>query len=440
MIRRTPIRIRARRISVLLAALAAPAAFAQGQQAQTGDYIVAVVNSESVTAVELQQRIDRERADARRAGTVPPAEQVLRKEAMDSLIDDRVLVTFARENGPKVDEVEIDRAVANIAAQNQMSVPQLRERLKAEGLDYTRFRGQLKDQILVERVREREVGSRIQVSDAEVEQAIDEMRSAASSNADLDIAQILVRVPDGAGDEVIAQRRAIAEAALARVRGGEDFAAVARAVSDDDSRSAGGDLGLRPASRLPDLFVDAVRALEPGQIAPTVLRSGAGFHILKLVDRRAPTLGQITQTRVRHILLRVSDQSSLSATMRRMQELRRQIESGERTFEAVAREVSEDGSAAAGGDLGWVSPGQFVPEFEEAMDKLPVMGISQPVLSRFGVHLIQVVQRREATLDMKQLREQVRNQLREKKFSQAYADWTRELRLRAYVELRDPPQ
>ncbi len=408
--------------------------------ATTGDYIVAVVNSELVTAVELDKRIDRLRADARRSGAPMPDDATLRKQAMDGLINERVLVTFARENGPKVDDVELDRAVGNIAAQNRLTVPQLRERLEAEGLEYTRFRSNLKDQIQVERVREREVASRIHVSDAEIDQALDQMRASMAGEVELNLAQILVAVPDGASDEVVAQRRAVAEKALARVRGGEDFARVARDVSDDPNRANDGELGLRPVSRLPDLFVDAARQLQPGQVAPGLVRSGAGFHVLKLVDRRQTPLGRVTQTHVRHILLRVSDESPLAATVQRLEDLRRQIESGQRSFESVARAVSEDGSAAEGGDLGWASPGTFVPEFEEAMNKLPKMGISPPVQSRFGVHLIQVLDRREVTLDPKDLREQVRNQLREQKFAQAYQDWAKELRLRAYIEYREPPQ
>ena len=433
------------RLAAVLAVVpAAPAAQAQAQapllRATTADYIIAVVNSELVTAVELQQRIDRARADARRAGAQLPNDGELRKQAMDALIDERVLVTFARESGPKVDDVELDRAVSNIAAQNKLTVPQLRERLKAEGLEYGRFRNNVKDQIQVERVREREVTSRIRITDAEVDKALDEMRAASSGDIELNLAQILVTVPEGATEAVVAQRHEIAAQALARVRGGEDFATVARALSEDPNRSAGGELGMRPTSRLPDLFVEAAARLEPGQVAPNLLRSGAGFHVLKLVDRRDSALGRVTQTHARHILLRTSDQAPLAATVRRLEDLRRQIERGERSFETVAREVSEDGSAAGGGDLGWASPGQFVAEFEEAMNKLAPLAISPPVQSRFGVHLIQVIERREATLELKELREQARNQLREQKFGQAYDEWTRELRLRAYIEYREPPQ
>lgn len=425
---------------VVLAALGGASAHAQPLRATTGDYIIAVVNSELVTAVEVQQRIDRVRAEARRTGAVAPDDDALRKLATDSLIDERVLVTFAREVGPKVDDVELDRTVGNIAAQNQLSIPQLRERLKAEGLDWARFRGNIKDQIQVERVREREVGSRIRVTDVDIDKVVDTMRASADTEAELNIAQILVTLPEGADEALVTERRTQAERALARVRAGEDFAAIARELSSEPNRETGGAIGMRPASRLPDLFVDAVRQLEPGQVAPAVVRSGAGFHVLKLVDRRASSFGRVTQTHARHILLRTSEQSPQPATVRRLEELRSQIERGVRGFDAVARDVSEDGSAGAGGDLGWASPGQFVPEFEDAMNKLPILGISPPVPSRFGVHLIQVIERREATLELKDVRDQVRNQLREQKYGQAYEDWAKELRLRAYIEYREPPQ
>ena len=255
----------------------------------------------------------------------------------------------------------------------------------------------------------------------------------------LNLAQILVTLPEGASAELLAQRQARAEQALARVRGGEDFSSVARELSEDGNRQAGGEIGMRPVGRLPDLFVDAARELAPGQVAAQLLRSAAGFHILKLLDRQQADAFQVSQTHARHILLRSTDRTQAAAVLRRMDELKRQIERGDKRFDEVAREVSEDGSAPAGGDLGWASPGQFVPEFEEAMAKLAPDDISAPVVSRFGVHLIQVLERRNITPDLKEIREQARNQLRESKFEQAYTDWAKELRLRAYIELREPP-
>ncbi len=426
-------------LSALIVAL--PAAQAQTRApAARADYIVAIVNQELVTAAELQTRIERARAEAARQNAKLPPEDQLRREVLDALIDERVQLTHARESGMRVDDVELDRAVNNVAVQNQLTAAQLRERLHKEGIDYTRFRNNLRDQLLVERVREREVQSRIRVTDAEVDALLEQRRAAASASAEYNIAQILVTVPEDASADLVAQRRERAHAAQKRVAAGESFEAVAREVSEDGNRAAGGVIGLRSAERLPDVFVDVVRHLKVGEVAPELLRTGAGFHLLKLVDKRAGDAFRITQTHARHILLRPSAQLSVEAAQRRLQGFRQQIESGRASFETLARENSEDGSAAQGGDLGWTNPGTFVPEFEEAMNRLPVNGISEPIVSRFGVHLIQVVERRNATLDPKQQREQARNVLRERKFDEAYEDWLRELRARAYIEMREAPQ
>jgi peptidyl-prolyl cis-trans isomerase SurA len=427
----------------LLLAAAAPAAAQRVVEprvvATPGDHIVAVVNRDLVTAVELGRRQALIRQGALRAGQPVPPPAALRAQALESLIEERVIVTHARDLGWRIDEAEIDRAVQSVAAQNQLSAELLRERLQIEGLDMARFRAQLRDQIAVERTREQEVIARIVVTEEEVDRALQAERDAARASAPVNIAQILVAVPEGADAALLAERRQRAEQALARVRAGEDFAALARELSDDASRERGGELGLRPPERLPDLFVDAVRGLEPGQVAAAPVRSGAGFHVLKVVQREASAdEGTVVETRARHILLRTSDQATPEQAARRLLELKRQIESGQRRFEDVAREVSEDGSAAAGGDLGWFGPGVMVPEFAEPASRLAPGTISEPVLSRFGVHLIQVLERRRAEVPAAQRREQARNVLRERKFEQAYQDWVDELRARAYVEIREP--
>lgn len=428
----------------LAAGMACGAAQAQSPAAtarsnRSADFIVAVVNTELVTSVELAQRIERISADARRGGTALPDAATLRQQVLDALIDERVQITHARESGLRVDDAEVDRAIANIAAQNQITVAQLRDRLRADGMDIARFRANLRDQVLIERVREREVLSRIRVSDADVDRLLEERRTQGGAAAQINVAQILVTVPEGASAEVLAQRQARAEQALARVKAGEDFSTVARALSEDPNREAGGELGMRPADRLPDLFVEAVKTLAVGQVTAQPLRSAAGFHILKLVDRQGDDPFRVTQTRARHILLRAADRAQAPLVAQRLATLRQQIERGEKKFEDVAREISEDGSASNGGDLGWASPGNFVPEFEQAMNQLPLGGISPPVASRFGVHLIQVLERRRTQLDPKEVREQARNQLRESKFEPTYQEWAKELRMRAYIELREPP-
>ncbi|CAN5153605.1 peptidylprolyl isomerase SurA [soil metagenome] len=431
---------------VLLLALGATSALAQKSPAissppstlQPGDYIAAVVNQDVVAASEVVQRTDKLKQEAKQRGAVMPDSAALHKQALEAMIEDRVLVTYAREAGAKIDEAELDRVVGNVAAQNKLSMDQLRQRLKEDGMDYRRFRENLRDQLMTERVREREVQGRIRVTDGEIDKYLDDRRAALSNGGQLNIAQILVGVPEGATESLLGERRARAEAALARVKGGEDFAKVAREMSEDGNKERGGEIGLRPADRLPDLFVDAVKGLSSGQVAGQLLRSGAGFHVLKVIERAgAATLTAITQTHARHVLLRPSAQLSAEVAARRLAEFKRLIESGKLTFEQVARENSEDGSAAEGGDLGWASPGGFVPEFEDAMNGLPINGISAPTPSRYGIHLIQVLERRTTDIEMKTLREQARNTLREQKYDETYSEWVKELRTRAFVEVRE---
>lgn len=427
------------------AAAAKPAATAparppvEQRQLKPGDYIAAIVNSDIVAASEVIQRTARMRDEARQRGQTVTDEQ-LHKQALDSLIDERAIVTYARENGPRVDEPELDRVVANVATQNKLSMTELRQRLSAEGIDFKRFRENLRDQMLSERVREREVQGRIRITDGDIDKYLDERQSSLQKGSlQLNVAQILVPVPEGAGPIVVAERKARAEAALARIQGGEDFAKVAREVSEDANKERGGEIGLRGADKLPDVFVEAVKDLKDGQTRPELLRSEAGFHVLKLVERQTgkASINVVVQTHARHILLRPSEQLSPEQATRRLVEFKRAIEAKRATFEMLARANSEDGSAQEGGDLGWVSPGGFVPEFEQAMDALPLMGISDPVPSRFGIHLIQVLERRDVVLDNKQLREQARNALRERKYEEAYNDWMKELRARAFIETRE---
>ena len=427
-------------LSAALASALPAMAQAQGRIAlRNGDYIVAVVNQELVTAGEIDQRIDRAREGAAKGAPALPPEAELRKQVLESLIEDRVIVTYARESAAKIEEPELDRAVQNVAAQNQLSLPQLRDRLKAEGVDYVRFRANLRDQMLVERVREREVYQRIRITDGDIDKLVDRQRAEAQADAELNIAQVLVTVPEAADAATLAARRQRAEAALSRILAGEAFDKVAREISEDGNKDKGGEIGLRAVSRLPDLFVDAARPLAAGEVSKTLLRSGAGFHVVKLVERRDGAAMRVTQTHVRHILLRTSEQLNGETAARRLADFKGQIESKAKTFDELAKQNSEDGSASAGGDLGWMSAGALVPEFEEAMNKLAPGAISPPVASRFGVHLIQVLERRDVALETKQLREQARSVLREQKFEEAYVEWAKDLRARAYIEMREPP-
>ncbi len=422
----------------LVLALAASFAAAQTPTLQAGDYIAAVVNQDVVAASEVVQRTERLRQEARQKGEVMPETAGLRKQALEALIEERVQITHARDSGQRVDEAELDRVVANVAAQNKLTMAQLLERLKQDGTDYKSFRENLRDQMMTERVREREVQGRIRITDAEIDAWLDKRRAALEQGGQINLAQVLVPVPEGASETVVAERRAKAEGALNRIKGGEDFAKVAREVSEDGNKARGGEIGLRPADRLPDVFVAAVKDLKTGQIVPQLLRTGAGFHVLKVVERQgAGSLTQSLQTRARHILLRPSAQLTAEVAARRLAEMKRQIEAGQAQFENLAKANSEDGSAEAGGDLGWMGAGGFVPEFEEAMNALPLNGISGPVMSRYGVHLIQVLERRSVEVEMKVLRDQARGALREQKYDEAYQDWVKDLRAKAFVEVRE---
>ncbi len=427
-------------ICASLYASVVPQASAQtgASRIKPGDHIAVVVNQDVVAASEITLRAERARGEARRRGEANPNMDELRKAAMEALIEERAMVTLARETGQRVEDPELDRVVANVATQNKLTMAELKERLKADGMDFRTFRENLRDQMLMERVREREVQKRINITDGDIDRYLDERQAKADSNPQLNIAQVLIPIPEKGTEAQVAERKARAETALARVKAGEDFAKIAREFSEDANKDRGGEVGLRQAERLPDVFVDAVRELKPGQVNPRLIRSEVGFHIIKLLAREAAAnLNVITQTHSRHVLLRPSQQLTAEVAARRLLEFKRAIEAGQVSFEQVARDNSEDGSAPNGGDLGWVGPGTFVPEFEEAMNALPLNGISGPVVSRFGVHMIQVLERRQVELEPKQLREQAKVALRERRYEDAYKDWLKELRANAFIEMRE---
>jgi peptidyl-prolyl cis-trans isomerase SurA len=302
-----------------------------------------------------------------------------------------------------------------------------------------RLRQNLREQLTLQRLSERNVPGRIKVSDVEIDQAVRQRQSASiDTNPDIELGHVLIAVSEKASDTEVAALQAKAETALAHLKRGDDLARVAKEFSNGAERDKGGLMGLRPASRYPTLFVDATKSLSIGDV--TLVRSGAGFHVLKLVTKRASNVVTVTQTRPRHILLRPGGQLSQTTARGQLAEYKRQIEAGKADFAKLAREHSQDGSAAEGGDLGWVSPGMFVPEFEEVMNKLQPGQIADPAISRFGVHLIQVLERREAPISERELRDFARNSLREKKFDETYQLWAQEVRGRAYVEYRDAPQ
>ncbi len=421
---------------------ATPAVRTQQATQLPADYIVALVNSDPITNNEVQrevQRLTQQFAQQRRP--LPDRKEVAR-QVLENLINQRAQLQSATETGIRIDETAVDQAVQNIARQNQMEVPELQRRLAADGVVLSQFRAQLREQLILTRLRERDVEPRVRVSDLDVDQYLREQQTNSDpASTEINLAQIVVSVPDSATAEQITALQAKAQKALDRARAGEDFSALVRDVSDSADRSNGGQLGLRTADRYPPLFFEATQTLAVGGVSGLV-RSGAGFHILKVVEKRSAGLPPmtVTQSRARHILLRPNAQLSEGAAVSRLTEFKKRLAAGQADFAVLAREHSQDGSAAQGGDLGWANPGMFVPEFEDVMNRLELGQISEPLVSRFGVHLIQLMERRNNALSPQEQREAVRNVLREKKLDEAYLNWTQDLRGRAYVEMREPPQ
>ncbi|MCX7662303.1 MAG: peptidylprolyl isomerase [Tepidimonas fonticaldi] len=411
---------------------AAPAALA------TADYIVALVNGEPIAASEVRARLARIDVPA----NAPAAERAaLPRQVLEQLIDEKVLLQSAADAGIRVEDSAVDAAEAEVARRNGLSVAQLRERLPQAGLTLAAFRANLRNELTLQRLREREE-ARVRVTEGDIDAYLRQHQGSTDpARTVLELAQVLIPVPEQADADQVARARQTAEDVARRARSGEDFATLARRLSQAPEAANGGRLGLRRADRYPTLFWEAVRSARAGDIVGP-LRSGAGFHVLRVVTKRDANLPEptVTQTRVRHILLRATDEAAQRAAAARLQALRERIVSGQITFEAAAREVSEDGSAREGGALGWAAPGLFVPEFEQAMDALAPGQVSAPVPTRFGVHLIEVQERREVERSPREMREAVRALLRQQKAEEAFEEQVRELRGRAYVEYREPPQ
>lgn len=415
---------------------------AQAQTVQQADYIVAVVNSASITNNEVRARVQNAVQQLTQQHQNVPGTDVLRREVLERMINERAQLQLAEETGIRVDDANIDQAEQAIARQNQVDVAVLRARMAKEGVSVATFRAQLRDQQMLARLHEREVGSRIRISEQDIDRYLEEQLSA---NTDpyaqtINLAQILIAVPEKATPAQVAQLQDKAQRVLQRIRGGEDFTKVMLEVSAAQ-KTNDGQLGLRRADRYPPSFVQATQALAVGGVSE-IVRSGAGFHILKVVEKRAPTalVRTVVQSHAQHILLRTDAKLTQAAAIERLVEFKKRIQSGQATFAALAREYSQDGSAAQGGDLGWANPGMFVPEFDDAMNRLAEGEISNPVVSRFGVHLILLVERRRVELNPRELRESVRYQLRESRYETAYAAWAHDVRARAFVEMREPPQ
>jgi peptidyl-prolyl cis-trans isomerase SurA len=380
-----------------------------------------------------QRRIVLEQLKA--SNITPPPADVLEKQVMERLIVERAILQFAKETGIRVDDTTVERTILRVAQENKLSPEEFRKVLEREGIPYANYREDLRRQLIVQRVREREVDSKVTVSDAEVDNYLATAASQAGGEDEYRISHIYVAVPEQATPDVVDARRRVAEEALAQVKGGKDFAQVAATYSNAPDASSGGDLGWRSRARLPTVFADVVQKMKPGEVSG-VLRSPGGFHVVKLAEvrnRDQPTV--VEQTHARHILIKVNETTSESEAKTKIDRLRERIMGGAK-FEDLARVNSEDASSAKGGDLGWLSPGDTVPDFEHAMDKLAINEVSEPVRTPFGWHIIQVLGRRKQDITQERRREQARQALRARKSDEQFDEFVRQLRDRTYVEYK----
>lgn len=411
------------------------ATLAQGRavRAIEADRIVAVVNDEAITLNELRSQMARVERQLRQQGTQMPPRDVLERHILERMIVDRVQLQLARETGLRIEDSQLDQALARIAESNRMDLAQLRNSLAQDGIAWVKFREDIRAEMTIVRLREREVDSRIVVSDGEIDNFLES--AGAMGNEEYSLAHILLRVPEQAKPDQLARLQARAEDIVAQLRKGADFARLAAANSDAPDGLSGGLMGWRSRERLPSLFAEEVVKLKPGEIS-SVLRSPAGFHILKLLDRRGGAIKAqpVEQIHARHILIKTSELVSESEARRRLVALKERVTHGA-DFAELARLHSNDLSASRGGDLGWLNPGDTVPEFEQAMNRLKPGEVSEPVQSPFGWHLIQVLARR-TDVSTERVRQSARQALRERKADEAYQDWLRQMRDRAYVEYR----
>ncbi len=399
------------------------------------DRVLVVVNDEAVTQWDMNEQRRIVLQQMKTASVTPPSGDVLDKQVLERLIVERAVLQFAKETGIRVDDTTVERTILRVAEENKLSPDEFRKVLDREGIPYANYREDLRHQVIIQRVREREVDSKITVSDAEVDNYLATVASQAGGEDEYLLSHIYITVPEQATPDVVESSRKRAEDALAQVKSGKDFAQVAAAFSNAPDAPSGGNLGWRTRARLPTVFSDVVRKMKPGEVSD-VLRSAGGFHIVKLAElrnRNQPTV--VDQTHARHILIKVNESTSESEARVKIDRLKERITSGSK-FEDLARVNSEDPSSAKGGDLGWISPGDTVPDFEHAMDKLAINEVSAPVRSPFGWHLIQVLERRKQDVTKERRREQARQAIRQRKSDEQFEEFVRQQRDRTYVEYK----
>ncbi|MHB1247320.1 MAG: peptidylprolyl isomerase [Sulfuriferula sp.] len=399
------------------------------------DSIVAVVNDDVITRYDLDEHYDRAVQQLKARNIPLPARPVLEKQLLERMINDRIQLQLANQTGIRVDGPTLDKALDRIAAQNNMNLEQFRSALAKEDIPFDKFRSDIRNEITLQRLQEREVDSKVNITEAEVDTYL-ENQAKQGQEDEYNFDHILVRIPEAATTEQIQQQRARAQMILDQLQKGADFAQLSASYSDASNALDGGNVGWRRASQLPQPFIDVLTKLQPGQVSD-IIRSSNGFHIIKLVDKRGQNSKMVVQqTHVRHILIKTNELVSATDAKNRLLQIRERLLNGA-SFADMARQYSDDSSASKGGDLGWVSPGETVPEFEHAMNALQPGQISQPVQTPFGFHLIEVLARRDQDVTKERQRLLARQTLRERKIEDAKEEWLRQLRDSAYVEYRN---
>jgi peptidyl-prolyl cis-trans isomerase SurA len=424
-------------LSLFLYSIAGGQALAQPNAAL--DRVIAVVNSEAITSRELALRVAVVSRQLRKQNVELPPIDILEKQVLDRLISNSAQMQLARNLGIGLDEATLDRAVADVAGQNKLSISSLKDRVERDGISWSQFREDIRQEIVSSRLREREVDSRIFVSESDVDAFMLEQEGADLSQKEYNIAQILLKLPSGATAEQVTAQRLRGEEILKQAARGVDFNRLAVSFSDGPEAATGGIMGWRSADRIPQVFLDELATMRPGEVSK-LIRSANGFHVLRLLDRRGAQLAAngppVQQTKVRHILLRVSDITPEAEVLRRLTEIRQRTQSGNTDFADMAKQYSVDPSSAKGGDLGWIYPGDTVPEFERVMNSLKINEVSEPTRTQFGFHLLQVLERRTDEASPERRRSIARQALREQRGEEAYVDWLRQLRDRTFVEFK----
>jgi peptidyl-prolyl cis-trans isomerase SurA len=412
-----------------------PAAKAEEKPFQLVDRVIAVVNDSVITERELEERVIAVNKQLEKQGTPLPAQEILSRQLLERLVIETLQLQHSKEMGLKLDDQELDRALQRIAQDNKMTVTELRDNLAKDGISFAKFRDDIKREMTIARVRENEVEGRVTVSESEVETELSQQATRPQGEAEYLAAHILVRIPEQTTAEELQARQARANEALAALKKGTDFGQVSATYSDAQEALTGGNLGWRTATKLPSMFVEELQNLGKGETSQ-VLKSGNGFHIVKLLDKRGQGAAQtVTQTRARHILIKVNDSQNEADAKQRILQLKNRIDNGG-DFAEIAKAFSEDISASKGGELDWLYPGDTVPEFDRTMNSLQPNQISEPFLTNFGWHILQVLERRDTEISAERNRVAARLGLRQRKADEAYQQWLLQLRDSAYVEYR----